>query len=99
MVALITISGPAVVLAVITRSGYGDADIRRYILKEEQDTPKTQPLPYKKHPAEDFLIATREERALRQKDMPPMISILPEHVPALLRAARARACKIIPFRR
>jgi hypothetical protein len=32
-----------------------------------------------KHPAEDFLIATREERARRQADMPPMISILPDH--------------------
>lgn len=51
-----------------------------------------------KHPAEDFWIATRDERALRMADMPPMISILPEHVPALLRAARERA-KIIPFRR
>ena len=68
-------------------------------MKEEQASAKTQPLPYKKHPAEDFWIATREERARSMADMPPMISILPEHVPALLRAARARACKIIPFHR
>ena len=54
---------------------------------------------WKKHPAEDFLIATRDERALRMADMPPMIYILPSDVPELLRAARARACKIIPFRR
>ncbi|MBA7533066.1 hypothetical protein ES705_25301 [subsurface metagenome] len=32
---------------------------------------------WKKHPAEDFLIATREERALQLADMPPMVSILP----------------------
>ena len=69
------------------------------MMNEMQDTPKTQPLPYKKHPAEDFWIAHREEMALRMADMPPMISILPKDVPALLRAARARACKIIPFRR
>lgn len=28
-----------------------------------------------KHPAEDFLIATREERARSMVDMPPMISV------------------------
>ena len=53
---------------------------------------------WEKHPAEDFLIATMEERALRLADMPPMISILPGDVPALLCAARERR-KIIPFRR
>lgn len=53
---------------------------------------------WSKHPAEDFLIATRSERALQLADPPPMISILPEDVPALLRAAGERR-KIIPFRR
>ena len=63
---------------------------------------KTNPLPYKKHPAADFLLATREEAAERMSDMPPMVSILPLHVSELLRAARKRAesrerRKIIPF--
>jgi hypothetical protein len=31
----------------------------------------------KYHPAEAFLIATREERARRMADMPPMVSVLP----------------------
>jgi hypothetical protein len=30
----------------------------------------------KKHPAEPFLIATREERAARMADMPPMVSVV-----------------------
>lgn len=60
-------------------------------------TSKTKPYP--KHPAADFWIATREERAAQMENMPPMISILPRDVPALLRAARSRAYKIIPFRR
>ncbi len=31
----------------------------------------------KNHPAEIFLITTKEERARRLPDMPPMVSVLP----------------------
>lgn len=33
-----------------------------------------------KHPAEDFLIATKDERSMRLADMPPMVSVLPRRL-------------------
>jgi len=49
----------------------------------------------KKHPAEAFLIATREEQATRMADMPPMVSVVPGGAGALLRRGAHR--RIVPL--
>ncbi|MBA7517368.1 hypothetical protein ES705_09421 [subsurface metagenome] len=64
--------------------------------------PKTNPLPYKKHPAADFYAATRGERArsmARMDELAPMITVRRSELAALYRAAMIQRCKILPFRR